>query len=143
MIRERILDILFPGYKLIKSILESYSDYELNLAINDISEIDTFREDVIKAIQYTIGPDLIEFIITGDITYDESDFIRDYCCNAIFIERNSDNKSYEINKQKVINMCEEIILELGKDCYQINKDIDFGDLILRLNKYYPLKFVEV
>lgn len=142
-IQEEVLEKLFPGYEKVKRMLKSYNDFELNTALEDIFEIGDIDTAVIKSVQWNIIRTLIEPIIGEDFLYDEEGIVMDYCYSVMFMERNNNNDSYEINKQRVISMCEEMIKESGKDSYKINRDVDFGAIIATLNKYYQLKFIEV
>ena len=139
-IQEQILKLWFPDYEVLKDAICEYSDYELKLLKDvDAGTIDEFDLCVLHAVQWDIVKDVIESFVNDDFYYDYEDEIMDYCVSTEFIHRDGSNSSYVIDKNVVIQMCEEIFEEYEK-YYPINRDINMWALTKRLNAKYPLKF---
>ena len=144
MIREDILEGLFPGYIETNRILESHSNWELNLITDNISEYPEDLEDsIIKEVQWEIASTLFsQFITNWDnfISNNES-IVMGYCYDDTFLSYDYENNSYLISEETVIDLCEVLLNEADKE-YSINEDVDFRNVISDLNKYYPIKFCE-
>ncbi len=144
-IKEEILNRLCPEYEDIKNQLEDYSDYELNLIINNLPDsIDDLQNSICLELQWTIIGDLCAPIINNwdDFYYENEGMIMDNCCNDPFIDYNYSNHSYEICKETIIGLCSDLVSEANGD-YTINEEVDFSEIIAYLNRYYPVKFCEV
>lgn len=144
MIREDILERLFPGYIETNRILESHSDWELNLITDNIPEYPEDLEDsIIKEIQGEIVSTLFSQFITNwdDFIFDNESLVMDYCYDNTFLSYNYENNSYLISKETVIDICKDLLNEADGE-HSINENIDFRDVISDLNKYHPIKFCE-
>lgn len=144
MIREDILERLFPGYIETNRILESHSDWELNLIIDNIPEHSENLEDsIIKEIQGEIVSTLFSQFITNwdDFIFDNESLVMDYCYDDTFLSYDYENNSYLISKETVIDICKDLLNEADGE-YSINENVDFRDVISDLNKYHPIKFCE-
>ena len=140
--RENILERFFPDYEETKRALESYSDWELGLIIDNIPEYsDNLEDSIIKEIQWNIVGTLFEKLINNwdDFFSDNEGLIIDYCYNTVFLGYNYKNKSYLISKETVIDICKDLLSETDEK-YSINENVDFRDIISNLNEYYPIKF---
>lgn len=144
MTREDILERLFPGYRETNRILESRSDWELNLITDNISEYPEDLEDsIIKEVQWEIASTLFSQFITNwdDFIFNNESLVMDYCYDDTFLSYDYENNSYLISEETVIDLCEVLLNEADKE-YSINEDVDFRNVISDLNKYYPIKFCE-
>ena len=142
--REYILDRFFPDYEETKRDLESYSDWELGLIMDNIPEYpDNLRDSIIKEIQWSIVGTLFEQLINNwdDFFLDNEGLIMDYLYDASFLGYNYENKSYLISRETVLDICKDLLSEADEK-YSINENVDFRDIISNLNKYYPIKFCE-
>lgn len=147
-VQEEILNRLCPEYEDFKNQLEQYSDYELNLVVNNLPDsIDDLQSSINMEIQWDIlGTLCSPFINDWDDFYNNYEGeIMDYCweCGP-FISYNSYNNSYEINRETVIDICKDLISNSEVDGdYTINEEVNFSEIIADLNRYYPVKFCEV
>lgn len=144
-IQEQILINYIPEYEDIKDIIEQYSDYELNLVINNLPDSsDDLQDSICKELQWEIVEDLCEpFINKWDGFFCENEgMIMDYLCEGSIISYNDNNKAYEISKQTIIDICSDFISEADEE-YTLNEEVNFSKVIANLNKYYPVKFCEV
>lgn len=142
--KEYILERLFPGYKGTKRALESYSDWELGLIMDNFPEcLEDLEDSIIKEVQWSIIDTLFEqFINNWDgFISDNEGLVMDYCYDGIFLGYNYENKSYLISRETVIDICKDLISDVDEE-YSINENVDFRDVISDLNKYYPIKFCE-
>lgn len=142
--REDIMERLFPGYEDTKRVLESYSDWELGLIMDNIPECPEDLEDsIIKEVQWSIVDTLFGQFINNwdDFISDNECLVMDYCYDAVFLGYNYENKSYLISRETVIDICKDLLSEVDEE-YSINENVDFRDIISDLNKYYPIKFCE-
>lgn len=144
MTREDILERLFPGYRETNRILESRSDWELNLITDNISEYPEDLEDsIIKEVQWETASTLFSQFITNwdDFIFNNESLVMDYCYDDTFLSYDYENNSYLISEETIIDLCEVLLNEADKE-YSINEDVDFRNVISDLNKYYPIKFCE-
>lgn len=142
-VKEHILEKLFPAYNEAVRIIESYSDYELELVRYDLpDEIEDLEREVLLAVQWDISEMLLNRYINDwdDFYFENEQVIMDYLYQEPFISFDRRNNFYSISEKTVIDVCTELIE--GKE-YSINKDVDFREIISDLNKYYPIKFCEV
>ena len=142
--REDIMERLFPGYGDTKRALESYSDWELGLIMDNIPECPEDLEDSItKEVQWSIVDTLFGQLISNwdDFISDNEGLVMDYCYDTVFLGYNYENKSYSISRETVIDICKDLLSEVDEE-YSINENVDFRDIISDLNKYYPIKFFE-
>ena len=147
-VQEQILINYIPEYEDIKEVIEQYSDYELNLIINNLPDSsDDLQDSINMEIQWDIlGALCSPFINDWDDFYSNYEGeIMDYCWGDVpFINYNSYNNSYEINRETVIDICKYLISNSEADGnYTINEEVNFSKVIANLNKYYPVKFCEV
>ena len=143
-IKERILTTFLPEYEEVVRILDSYSDYELELIKDSCQEdIDDLSNAITKAVQLEIIEALFAPIINNwdDFYLNNEDLLMDYCSEATIIEYDYRSNSYCIFKDTIIDDCKSLIKEVEGE-YSINEDVDFRDIISNLNKYYPIKFSE-
>lgn len=145
-VQEIILNQYFPEYGDYKSILESYSDYELNLIVDNLPEsIDDIPESINKEVQWDVLNALCStFVDNWDEFYNQEEgMIMDFCWNNdSIISYNDSNRSYEISKDGVIELCKDLISESEKE-YTINEEADLSETIMWLNKNFSIKFCEV
>lgn len=147
-VQEEILNRLCPEYEDFKNQLEQYSDYELNLVINNLPDsIDDLQSSINMEIQWDILGALCSPFINGwdDFYSNYEGEIMDYCWGAgPFISYNSYNNSYEINREIVIDICKDLISNSEADGdHTINEEVNFSEIIADLNRCYPVKFCEV
>ncbi len=140
-----ILGQLFPDYIEAKETLESFSEYELSFLMNTEREFDIFEiEDTITfEIQWEILNTLLEFYVDNweDLYNKHEADIMDYFYNYIFITHDKDRKCYFISEDTVLDVCKELLQELDIEC-PIN-EVDFRDVIAKLNMRFPPKFCKV
>ena len=142
MIREDILERLFPGYIETNRILESHSNWELNLLTDNMSDYpEDLENSIIKEVQWKIANILFSQFITNwdDFISNNESIVMDYCYDDTFLSYDYENNSYLISKEPIINLCEVLLNEADGE-YSINENIDFRNVISDLNKYYPIKF---
>ena len=143
MIKNCILELLFPGYEEAIDVLESYSKYELEIIKDSgIETLDDIQMVIIKEIQYNILNTVFSrFIINWEEFFETNEeFLIDYCQEHIFIHYDNYTNSYELDKDSIINACEDFLTYANSDKYFINEDADIVELILELNNYFPIKF---
>lgn len=144
-VQEQILINYIPEYEDIKDVIEQYSDYELNLIINNLPDSsDDLQDSICKELQWEIVEDLCGPFINNwdDFFYENEGMIMDYLCEGSIIGYNGNNQAYEICKETVIDLCSELISE-AEGNYTINEKVNFSEVIVYLNRYYPVKFCEV
>lgn len=144
-VQEEILNRLCPEYEDLKSQLEQYSDFELNMIINNLPDnVDELQNAICSELQWAIIGDLCGPIINDwdNFFYENEGTIMDYCCDGLFISYNDSNRSYEIRKEIIIDLCSDLVSEAEGD-YIINEEVDFSEIIADLNRYYPVKFCEI
>ena len=143
-IREDILERMFPDYGETRRALESYSDWELGLIMdNDLECPEDLEDSIIKEVQWSVVDTLLGRFINDwdDFISSNEGLVMDYCYDATFLRYNYENKSYLISRETVIDICKDLLSEVDEE-YSINENIDFRDIISDLNKYYPIKFCE-
>lgn len=141
--REDILKRLLPGYKETKRALESHSDYELYLVRDNLPDtVDELGDRILKEVQWDIiGTLFSRFIDDWDDFYGEFEAeLMDYCNDVTLIRYNYKNESYTISKDDIIDACRDLVRESTR--YSLNEDVDFRDVIVDLNEFYPIKFCE-
>lgn len=145
-VQEIVLNNYLPEYEDYKIVIESYSDYELDLIVDNLPDsIYDIPESISKEIQWDIISALCgTFVEDWDEFYNQEEgMIMDSCWNTdSIISYNDSNRSYEISKDGVIELCKDLISESEKE-YTINEEADFSETIKYLNKDYPFKFCEV
>lgn len=142
--REDIMERLFPDYGDTKRALESYSDWELGLIMDNIPEcLEDLEDSITKEVQWSIVDTLFGQLISNwdDFISDNEGLVMDYCYDTVFLGYNYENKSYSISRETVIDICKDLLSEVDEE-YSINENVDFRDIISDLNKYYPIKFCE-
>ena len=142
--KEYILEKFFPDYEETKRDLESYSDWELGLIMdNDLECPEDLEDSIIKEVQWSVVDTLLGRFINDwdDFISSNEDLVMDYCYDATFLRYNYENKSYLISRETAIDICKDLLSEVDEK-YSINENIDFRDIISDLNKYYPIKFCE-
>lgn len=142
--KEDILERLFPDYERTKRALESYSDWELSLIVDVFPKcLEDLEYLIIKEVQWSVAYTLFRHLISNwdNFFSDNKSLVVDYCYDTIFLGYNYDNRSYWISKETIIDICRDLISEVDEE-YSINENVDFRDIILDLNKYYPIKFCE-
>lgn len=142
--KENILERLFPDYEKTKRTLESYSDWELGLTMDNFPGCPEDLEDsIIREVQWSVVDTLFGQLISNwdDFISNNEGLVMDYCYDTVFLGYNYRNKSYLISRETVIDICKDLLSEVDEE-YSINEDVDFRDIISDLNKYYPIKFCE-
>lgn len=143
--KEEILSNLFPEYENTKATLDTYSEYELGLVVDMISEevdIDYLNDYIVENVQFDIIEFLVDKIIeNGDSLYAKEEItIMDFTHNYNFLDYDITNKAYKLSKQSLILLFENLI-ENVEDNYVIKEDVDFKDIVYTLNTTTPLKFI--
>ena len=70
--KEDILERLFPGYERTKRALESYSDWELGLIMDNFPECPEDLEDsIIKEVQWSVVDTLFGQLISNWMTFSQ------------------------------------------------------------------------
>lgn len=144
-VQEEILNKLCPEYEDLKNQLEQYSDYELNLIVNNLPDsVDDLQSSICSELQWVIIGDLCGPIIDdwGNFFFENEGMIMDCCCDGPLISYNYNNHSYEICKETIIGLCLDLVSE-AEGNYTINEEADFSEIIADLNRCYPVKFCEV
>lgn len=144
-VQEEILNRLCPEYEDLKSQLEQYSDFELNMIINNLpDDVYELQNAICSELQWTIIGDLCGPIINDwdNFFFENEGMIMDYCCDGLFISYNGSNRSYEICKETIMDLCSDLVSEAEGD-YVINEEVDFSEIIADLNRYYPVKFCKI
>lgn len=141
---EDIMEKMFPGYKDTKRALESYSDWELGLIMDNFPYYPEDLEDSItKEVQWSIVNTLFGQFISNwdDFISDNESLVMGYCHDIVFLGYSYEGRSYWVSKETIIDICKDLISDADEE-YSINENIDFRDVISDLNKYYPIKFCE-
>lgn len=143
-VRQEILENLFPNYEEIKNTLELYSDYELGLIVDICPEaISDISECILQEVQLNIIEILLKSFITNwDKFFSINDnIIADYCFDNEFIKYDITRNAYLINKETVIDICRDLLY--NEEEYSINENVDFRNVIIKLNETFPIKFCEI
>ena len=141
MTKEEILDYLYPEYSEAVCILDQYTNFELDLLEECPEDIDCIEEEVIFGIQWEIASDVFGSIIDNwDDFYNENEgTLIDFCNQSRFLEYDSKANAYILYHKQVISLANDLVNDSEGD-YTIN-EVDFRELINRLNSSYPIKFI--
>ena len=141
MTKKEILDYLYPEYSEAVCILDQYTNFELDLLEECPEDIDSIEAAVIFGIQWEIVSDVFGSIIDNwDDFYNENEgTLMDFCNRSRFLEYDSGVNAYVLNNKQVISLATDLVNDSEGD-YTIN-EVDFRELINRLNSSYPIKFI--
>lgn len=141
MTKEEILNYLYPEYSEAACILDQYTEFELDVLEECPENIDCIEKAVISGIQREIISDVFSPIIDNwDDFYDENeDGLMDFCNQSRFLEYDSKANAYILYHEQVISLANDLVNDSEGD-YTIN-EVDFRELINRLNSSYPIKFI--